>query len=219
MFSDRQIRSFKYRNHIRLHLWLLLIDDSVEKKKSTKCRNRFRNTSAMQLFKLNQIILKQHVINLPKSKVTDHYYILLSRCLKFIPNPKDKNDKLELLKDFDELARKMRCRYWFHKNYLKTGYEPEFSCHTLENYISLTKFELSYLTVRTFRDNISKKERQSINNLKRNKQLIIKKADKNGNIVVLDKDNYLSEKTAISWCWTKIIISLRKRQYRGAGQR
>ena len=116
MFSDRQIRSFKYRNHIRLHLWLLLIDDSVEKKKSTKCRNRFRNTSAMQLFKLNQNILKQHVINLPKSKLTDHDYILLSRCLKFIPNPKDKNDKLELLKDFDELARKMRCRYWFHKN-------------------------------------------------------------------------------------------------------
>jgi hypothetical protein len=29
--------------------------------------------------------------------------------------------------------------------------------------------------------------------LKRNKQLIIKKADKNGNVVLLDKDNYLSE--------------------------
>ena len=51
-----------------------------------------------------------------KSKLTDHDYILLSRGLKFIPNPKDKNAKLELIKDFDELARKMRCRYWFHKN-------------------------------------------------------------------------------------------------------
>jgi hypothetical protein len=75
----------------------------------------------------------------------------------------------------------------------KTGYEPEFSCHALENYISLTKLELFYLPVRKFRDNISKKERQSINNLKRNKQLIIKKANKNGNVVVLDKDNDLSE--------------------------
>ena len=75
----------------------------------------------------------------------------------------------------------------------KPGYEPEFSCHTLENYISLTKLELFYLPVRKFRDNISKKERQSITNLKRNKQLIIKKADKNGNVVVLDKDNDLSE--------------------------
>ena len=75
----------------------------------------------------------------------------------------------------------------------KTGYEPEFSCHTLENYISLTKLELFYLPVRKFRDNISKKERLSIKNLKRNKQLIIKKADKNGNVVVLDKDNDLSE--------------------------
>lgn len=66
------------------------------KKKSTKCRNRFRNTSAMQLFKLNKNVLKakQHVINLSKSKLTDHDYILLSRGLKFIPNPKDKNAKL-----------------------------------------------------------------------------------------------------------------------------
>jgi hypothetical protein len=143
---------------------------------------------------------KQYVTNLSKSKLTDHDYILLSRGLKFIPNPEDKNAKLELLKDFDELARKMRCRYLFHKNsdklhpfYKKTGYEPEFSCHTLENYINLTQFELSYLPVRKFRDNISKKERQGINNLKRNKQLIIKKANKNGNVVVLDKDNYLSE--------------------------
>ena len=57
----------------------------------------------------------------------------------------------------------------------------------------MTTFELSYLSVRKFRDNISKRERKSITNLKRNKQLIIKKADKNGNVVVLDKDNYLSE--------------------------
>ena len=64
---------------------------------------------------------------------------------------------------------------------------------TLENYISLTKFVLSYLLVRKFHDNISKKERQSINNLKLNKPLIINKAVKNGNVVVLDKDNYLSE--------------------------
>ena len=35
-----------------------------------------------------------------KSKLTDHDYILLSRGLIFIPNPKDKNAKLELLKDF-----------------------------------------------------------------------------------------------------------------------
>ena len=72
------------------------------KKKSTKCRNRFTNTSAMQLFKIDKNVLKckQHVINLSKSKLRDQDYILLSRGLKSIPNPKDKNAKLELLKDF-----------------------------------------------------------------------------------------------------------------------
>ena len=84
----------------------------------------------MQLFKIDKNVLKckQHVINLSKSKLRDQDYILLSRGLKSIPNPKDKNAKLELLKDFDELARIKRCRYWFHKNsdklhpfYEKTG--------------------------------------------------------------------------------------------------
>ena len=129
---------------LRLQLWLLLfIDDSVEKRNLLSVETDLdRNTSAMQLFKLNKNVLKakQYVINLSKSKLTYHDYILLSRGLKFIPNPEDKNTKLELLKDFDELTRTMRCRYWFHKHsdklhpcYQKTGYEPGFNCHTLGN--------------------------------------------------------------------------------------
>ena len=140
----------------------------------------------MQPIKMKKIILKakQHVLNLSKNKLPDHDYILLSKGLKFIPNPKVQNAKLELLDDFDELARKMKCRYLFHTNsddkvhpfYLRTGYNPGFTCHSLENYISLTKLELSCLPLRKFQDNISKPQRNSIKNLKRNKNLIIKKS-------------------------------------------
>ena len=172
------------------------------KEKINKSIFRFTNRSAMQNIKFEKTLLKakQHVINLSKAKLSDYEYILLARGLKFIPNPKIQNAKVQLLKDFTEFSRKMRCRFLFHETsndlhpfYTKTGFEPAFSCHTLENYISLTKLELSYLPVRKFHDNITKTERDSIVSLKQNKNIIIKKADKNGNIVILDKENYLSE--------------------------
>jgi hypothetical protein len=50
---------------------------------------------------------------------------------------------------------------------------------------------LSYLIWRS--ENSATIYQKRKDNLKRNKQLIIKKADKNGNVVLLDKDNYLSE--------------------------
>jgi hypothetical protein len=42
--------------------------------------------------------------------------LLLSRGLKFIPTPFVKGAKAEVLKDFDELARKMRFLYLYHDN-------------------------------------------------------------------------------------------------------
>lgn len=158
----------------------------LRKIKKAKSKSRFKRKNAMQPIKMKKKILKakQHVLNLSKNKLPDHDYILLSKGLKFIPNPKVQNAKLELLDDFDELARKMKCRYLFHTNsddkvhpfYLRTGYNPGFTCHSLENYISLTKLELSCLPLRKFQDNISKPQRNSIKNLKRNKNLIIKKS-------------------------------------------
>ena len=208
--SDRQMKSFHFPPLI-LSLFIFTAIAVMARpshrrlkrnKKAAKSNNRFLNRTAMQPFILKKKLLKakQHVLNLSKTKLNDNDYILLSRGLKFIPNPKVKNVKLELLNDFDELARKMKCRYLFHGEseqihpfYLKTGYNPDFTCHTLENFISLTKLELSQLPVRKFYDNISKLERKSIRNLLNNKNLIVKKSDKNGNIAVLDKEKYLTE--------------------------
>ena len=94
---------------------------------------------------------KEHVINLSSRKLTDNEYLLLARGLKFIPTPSIKFAKVKLMRDFDEFARKLRCRYLFqnqnseelHPFRINSNYEPPFTCHTLENYISLTRFELS----------------------------------------------------------------------------
>ena len=79
-----------------------------------------------------------------------------------------KGTKAEVLTDFDELARKMRCRYLYHDNsneiqpckLKKTGYTPPPTCGVLENYIYKTKHELSSLQVRKFRDNLNAMERE-----------------------------------------------------------
>lgn len=125
---------------------------------------------------------------------------MLSRGLKFIPTPFFKGTKAEVLTDFDELARKMRCRYLYHDNSneihpckSKTGYTPPPTCGVLENYIYKTRHELSSLQVRKFRDNLNAMERVSISSLKKDKDIIIKKSDKGNNIVLLDNHNYLSE--------------------------
>jgi hypothetical protein len=67
-------------------------------------------------FKIAQA--KKHAINLSQRQLSANEYLLLSRGLKFIPTPFVKGVKAEVLTDFDELARKMRCRYLYHDNFV-----------------------------------------------------------------------------------------------------
>ena len=96
-----------------------------------------------------------------------------------------KGAKAEVLKYFDELARKMRCRYLYHNNSneihpfkSRTGYTPPPACGVLENYIYKTRHELPSLQVRKFRDNLNAMERVSISSLKKDKDIIIKNLTK-----------------------------------------
>ncbi|CAG2202437.1 UBE4B [Mytilus edulis] len=143
---------------------------------------------------------RKQVVNLSHRKLTDDEYLVLSRGLKFIPSPSVKRAKQDLLHDFDELARKMRCRYLYHGNLdeihpfrVKSGHTPPLTCNTLENYLFNTKHELSSMQIRKFRNNLSLSQRSGISSLLNDESLIIKKADKSNNVVILDKVNYLLE--------------------------
>ncbi|CAG2210452.1 unnamed protein product [Mytilus edulis] len=77
-----------------------------------------------------------------------------------------------------------------------TGYKPASTCHTLENYIDLTKLELSFLPIeRNVKNNLTKGERIALRNLKNDETIVIKKADKNSNCVILDRLDYITEVT------------------------
>ena len=180
--------------HVSLDfLWLQKIGRSLNRyKKYNKNTRRLQNKTAKKQSRLKFKLLdaKKHVVNL-STHLSDAEYILLSRGLKFIPSPPIKFVKQDLLKDFGGFCRILRCRYLYHNNMdeihpfqLKSGYRPHFSCNTLENYIFQTRHELSSLQIRKFRDNLSILERKSILSLLN---------DKNGNCVILDKVDYLSE--------------------------
>lgn len=173
-----------------------------KRSKDNKHKRRLNNKVAMQHCKrtYNLTQAKKHVINLSQRRLSDAEYLLLSKGLKFIPTPSNKMAKSDLMKDFNEMCRKMRCRYLYHNTNdtihpfrLKTYHKPQLCCNTLENYIDQTKLELSSLQVRNFRDNLTSAERRSISSLYNDKSIIIKKSDKSNNVVITDKKNYLSE--------------------------
>ena len=151
---------------------------------------------------LNSKVLyaQEHVFNLTSKKLSAGEYLLLARGLKFIPTPSNKKAKSALLKDFDEFARKMQCKYMFadkdneiHPFRTKSGYQPSTTSDTLRSYIDKTRLELSSIEVQKYCDNLSACEKEAIKTLRNNDNIIIKKADKNNMCVVMNKGDYIKE--------------------------
>ena len=172
-------------------------------KRKSKQNKAYNRATAQTARKLQATVqnAKQYVLNLSKRPLTDNECLLLSKGLKFIPNCQDKNAKKVLMKSFTEFVRKLRCKYHFHdKNdskihpfRVKSGYKPEYTCNVLEQYIELTKLELSSIPVRKGIDNITPKQRLAIKTLKGSNDIVIKKADKSNTIVILDKEIYIKK--------------------------
>ena len=172
----------------------------IKQKKSCK---RFMLNVTKKLKKQNDKVqkTKQFILNLSNRPLTDNEVLLLSKGLKFIPSPYQKNTKKTLMKSFNEFARKLRCRYHFHEDIesklhpfrVKSGFTPGYTCNALEQYIEFTKLELTSIQVRQIDDNLSPNERLAMKALKGNNDIVIKKADKSNTIVILDKECYIKE--------------------------
>ena len=144
---------------------------------------------------------KTFVRNLSGKHLTNNEYLLLAKGIKYIISPSNKLTKKEIIKDFDEFSRKLRCMYLFedgtkyepHPFYTNTGYKPKTSCNAIENYIFATKLELSKLSITKRKSNITKAELEALKSLQNNNDIVIRKADKNSTLCVLNKENYIKE--------------------------
>ncbi|CAC5405877.1 unnamed protein product [Mytilus coruscus] len=172
--------------------------------KNKKVRHKLVENNNNKRSKLHTKLVKNaklFVKNLSGHNLTDHETLLLAKGVKFKINPSNKNAIRNVMKDFDEFSRKLRCRYLFndgriykiHPFYINSGYKPLDSGAAIENYIFSTKIELSRMKINKHTRNISAEELSAIRNLKKNNNIIIRKADKNSTLCILDKDNYLRE--------------------------
>ncbi|VDI49275.1 Hypothetical predicted protein, partial [Mytilus galloprovincialis] len=145
---------------------------------------------------------RQYIEVFSQTEPSDSEISLLAKGLKFIPAPAEKKIKRKLLQSFDKLARKMRLKFLFYGNEnvinnhpltMKSGYTPNLANTAIENYIFPTKIELGRIHLHKSKDNLTKSERMALQSLKQNKEIVIKKADKNSSTVILDKKNYIEQ--------------------------
>ncbi|KAK3085251.1 hypothetical protein FSP39_000707 [Pinctada imbricata] len=169
------------------------------KQAKTRANNKIAQRKRQQITKITN--LKTAVLNLSNYNLNDSEITILAKGLKFIPSPRVYNTRRNIMKDFLEFARKLRCKYHFHKKEEKkmhpfrvnSGFVPEKASAALESYIDKTRLELTSLYIRKYHQNISNEERKALTTLKQNKDIIIKKADKSNTIVILNRQKYIAE--------------------------
>ena len=145
---------------------------------------------------------RRYIKNFTMNEVKNNELLLLSKGLKFIPNPSIKYAKQELLRDWNNLERKMRLKfnfankedkYKFHPFLQKSDYTPEFGNSALENFLFQAKADIERMPILKQNKNLTKDQKQALELLKRNKDIIIKKADKNSTTVLMDKTLYINQ--------------------------
>ena len=144
----------------------------------------------------------KYVNNFSNRKLSDVEYRALGKGLKFCPTPPKKHAFTYLRSSFREMRRKMRCTYHFsepgdnsplHPLWESSGYQPDKGSHGMETYFHNTWQELCKIKRRPVMNNMPDDERQAIAHLNQDDSIIFKKADKNSNVVLLNKTDYLAE--------------------------
>ena len=123
---------------------------------------------------------------------------ILEMGFKFTPTPNPDNQTLE--KDIDEFCRKLRLREFFGRvenvndcivQNKKGTIIQKGRNKNLDDYIDNLKSTKSSLNNKnSIKSNINRLQRQALQNLQNNTEIILKEADKGGAIVCMDKTFY-----------------------------
>ena len=148
------------------------------------------------------------VVNLSGQDLSDEENTLLSKGLSFCPTPR-RLDENQLLDDLESFFRRLRLREFFLDLEDEESSEinifrppskwmpPKGRDVILETYVKGVRQEISRqlqrLRTRGVRDNLSPLERQALKNLRRRQDIVIKPADKGSTVVVLKKEDYITE--------------------------
>lgn len=147
-----------------------------------------------------QTDIKRYVVNLSTRILTDMEYKVLSKGLNFIPTPLD-NRIVGLDDSFYDFCRQIRLKYFFstrpqfsrpfHPFYSKSTWDPPLASPAIEDYFCKTRLELDKLRPLPCNRNITRLERRTIQQLSKNKDIVIKRADKGSAIVIENYSDYI----------------------------
>ena len=151
-----------------------------ERRKENKITKQNRKRKERRKTETAQTIerAKSYIRNLSNVTLTNSEILVLSKNLKFAPTPNPPTTR-EIIKDFDDLARRMRTKLWAYEN--RKPYKKElFTCSesrntdvpsnniALENYLTATKIELANLHTKRRMDEQTR-VKQAIQNIYKNR--------------------------------------------------
>ncbi|CAG2192513.1 unnamed protein product [Mytilus edulis] len=132
------------------------------------------------------------VINLSSTKLDNSQIDLLIKGFKFTPTPTPNTTILK--SDIQQFSRRLRLREYFGNGKFDDGSlvrnKSTFTPNTgrdeyLDSFIdTISKLPINYHNTK---QNLSRREKKSLEELKNNPSIILKEADKGGGIVIMDK--------------------------------
>ena len=167
-------------------------------KKRKERRNKPTNLASHQKNKE-----EKYIKNLSNKNLTCFQTKVISRGLKFIPVNKPNTNKIrrQLLQDFRHFERRMRLKYMFHRKrkevhpfHVKSNWNPPVQKSVaLESFLEEVKMDLADIKIIKPKQNLSRNERKALNELKQNKEINLKKADKGNTTVVMNTIHKIQE--------------------------
>ena len=144
------------------------------------------------------------IFNLSNKFLNETEIRVLEKGLGFVPTPNMINEE-DLRRDFNEFSRKMRCKWYFRNEPSnefseipafrpKSNWKPPAGHPCVELFLSKMEHELfSFLPGKPQSYNLTREEWEALKNLKEDRSIIIKPADKGSCVVVWDREDYLAE--------------------------
>ena len=139
------------------------------------------------------------ILNLSDHILSESEYNLLKRGLKFCPTPTSNNADQNTI-DLFNFCRRLRLREFFYDKNINNPSivkppslwepDPKLQSDELNKAIDYIKQYPIPKRKGSFVDNISQEERNAINHIKNNKNIIIKEADKGAAIVIMNSSFY-----------------------------
>ena len=170
--------------------------DNAKNNVTNRKRKERRKIKQMNTFNTQLEANKTHIKNLSNIEISNDQINVLAKGLKFIPTPVTKQTQIkrQILRDFEQFARRMRLMYIFHRQnsephpfHVKSTWEPPIQRSVaLESYLEEVRSELANLKLAKPKNNLPPAEREALKALKHNDKINIKKADKGTTIVVMN---------------------------------